>query len=562
MAWDIIVGALQILGALGFFLFGMKIMSEGLQNVAGTKMRQILSTMTTNRYTGVLTGFFITSILQSSSATTVMTVSFVNAGLITLTESAGVMMGANIGTTITGWLVSLIGFKFKISSIALPVIALGLPFLFSGREKMKWWGESIIGFALLFLGLAALKDTVPDLRENEQVFAFLQQFQDPGILSRLMFVLIGTVLTIVMQSSSAAMTLTIALTTKGLPLDIAAAMVLGENIGTTITAELASLVANVHAKRSARIHSLFNIIGVTWMIIIAPFFLELMSYLFPPPANGDANKFALAAFHTSFNVLNVLFLIGFVNKLVSLAHRSVKSKGEEDEEYRLEYINKGVFATTEISIEEARKEVIQFGEITSKMANQLLRLSDEEKLKRREKLRKKIKKLEDFTDDLEEQIAEFLAKTTESPLSQSSSREVQGLLSIINDLERIADIIYRMSNDTRRLDENNLTFTTEQSESLNTLSLLVNDALEIMLDNMRKPKSRIQLKGAQAKEDEINQVVKSLKKEQLIAIENSDYDIKTGIIYRDIFNAYEKVGDHIINVSEALAGNIHAEADI
>jgi phosphate:Na+ symporter len=219
MVWEVIVGSLKVLGALGFFLFGMKVMSEGLQQVAGNKLRSVLGAMTTNRYTGVLTGFFITAILQSSSATTVMTVSFVNAGLITLTESAGVMMGANIGTTITGWLVSVIGFKFKIANIALPVIAIGLPFLFSSRERSKKWGESIIGFALLFLGLAALKDTVPDLRENEAVFAFLEQFKDPGILSRFMFVLIGALITVIMQSSSAAMTLTIALVAKGLPLD-------------------------------------------------------------------------------------------------------------------------------------------------------------------------------------------------------------------------------------------------------------------------------------------------------------------------------------------------------
>ncbi|MDH5604981.1 MAG: Na/Pi symporter, partial [Cyclobacteriaceae bacterium] len=441
-------------------------------------------------------------------------------------------------------------------------IAIGLPFLFSGREKMKWWGESIIGFALLFLGLAALKDTVPDLRENEQIFAFLQQFQDPGILSRLMFVAIGTILTIIMQSSSAAMTLTIALTAKGLPLDIAAAMVLGENIGTTITAELASLVANVHAKRSARIHSLFNIIGVSWMVLVAPFFLTFMAHILPPPTDGDTNQFALAAFHTSFNVINVLLLLGFVNKLVELARKSVKSKGDEDEEYRLEYINKGVFMTTEISIEEARKEVIQFGEITKKMSDMLLKLSDEEKEKKRIKLRKKIKKLEDFTDDLEEQIAEFLAKTTESPLSESSSREVQGLLSIINDLERVADIIYRMSSDTKRLDENSIKFTDEQRTNLNKLSVLVNEALDIMMQNLRRGQSKIDIKPAQRKEEEINKMVKMFKKEQLIAIENGNYEIKGGIIYRDIFNSYEKVGDHVINVSEALVGNIYAEGNV
>ncbi|MDH5396639.1 MAG: Na/Pi cotransporter family protein [Cyclobacteriaceae bacterium] len=555
MAWDIIVNALQIIGALGFFLFGMKVMSEGLQHVAGAKLRQILGAMTTNRYTGVLTGFVTTAILQSSSATTVMTVSFVNAGLITLTESAGVMMGANIGTTITGWLVSVIGFKFKISTIALPIIALGLPMILSSRENMKKWGETIIGFAILFLGLAALKDTVPDLRENEQVLAFLQQFEHPGFLTRLLFVLVGTLITIVMQSSSAAMTLTIALTAKGLPLDIAAAMVLGENIGTTITAELSSLVANVHAKRSARIHSIFNLIGVTWMVIIAPFFLELVTTVFPPPTEGgDANKFALAAFHTSFNLLNVILLLGFVKQLVAFATRTVKSKGEDDEEYRLEYISKGVFATAELSVEEAKKEIIQFGKITRKMTRLLGDLLHEEKEKKKDKLRKKIQKLEDFTDDMEEQIAKFLVKISESRLSEATSVEIQGMHTIINDLERIADITLRMSNDSKRINESNLQFTPQQLEGLDKMRGLTDKAISVMIESLYEIK-KANIEKAYELEHAINATFKALKAVHMESIENIEYDVRAGIIFRDLYSAYEKIGDHIINVTDALIGH-------
>ncbi len=555
MVWEVIIGSLQVIGALGFFLFGMKTMSEGLQQVAGNKLRKVLGAMTTNRYTGVTTGFMITAILQSSSATTVMTVSFVNAGLITLTESAGVMMGANIGTTITGWLVSIIGFKVKISSIALPIIAIGLPLMLSDRQKAKKWGETIIGFALLFLGLAALKDAVPDLRENEAVFAFLEQFSDPGILSRLMFVLIGALITVVMQSSSAAMTLTIALVAKGLPLDIAAAMVLGENIGTTITAELASLVANVHAKRSARIHSMFNIIGVTWMIFLAPVFLHFISLIFPNQLDNGGNTFALAAFHTIFNTLNVLLLIGFVNRLVQIATRTIKSKGGDDEEdYWLTYLNKGVVGTTSISIDEARRSVVMFSQTVSKISQLLMDQSNADKEKKVLKLNKKIKKLESLTDDIEEQISQFLQRVSESKLSEKSSREVQGLASIITDLERIADIYNRMSNDLVRKKDHDIVFSEDQRSNLNKLAGLVDDAIDIMITNLDNYSA--DLNAVENAERKINSFVKKLRKEQFSSIEKPGYNIKAGIIYRDLFNSFERIGDHVENVSEVLREDV------
>ena len=550
MVWEIIIGALKIFGALGFFLYGMKTMSEGLQQVAGSQMRNILGAMTTNKYTGVLTGFLITAILQSSSATTVMTVSFVNAGLISLMESAGVMMGANIGTTITGWLVSLIGFKFKIANIALPMIAVGLPFLFSSKEKMKKWGEVLIGFALLFLGLEALKDSVPDLRENQQVLEFLAQFNNPGILSRLLFVLIGTLLTVVMQSSSAAMTLTIALTLKGLPLDIAAAMVLGENIGTTITAELASMVANVHAKRSARIHSLFNIIGVTWMIILAPFFIEFINYLFPISSDGYSNKFALAAFHTGFNLLNVLLLLGFVNTLVKFATRTVKAKGDDDEEFHLEFIDQSVFSTSALTIEEARKAIIKYAEVVSKMSSTFKKQFAEEDIKQRTKLNKKIKKAEDITDELEEQISDFLVKVLEAKLSPKVSKMVKGYLSIITDLERIADIILRMSMDLKRKDDKEVVLSDAQIKNLKKLSKQIDKAMDIMLSNFNSDSP--DMEAAMQAEKSIDKLFKKLRKEHFNTIDTPDYDTRSGIIYRDLYHSYEKIGDHVINVSEAL----------
>ena len=275
---------LRLIGALGFFIYGMKVMSDGIQKAGGSKMRQILGGMTSNRYFGVMTGFLITAIVQSSSATTVMTVSFVNAGLLTLVESAGVMMGANIGTTITAWVISILGFKVKMSAIALPIIAFGMPMMFARKTKTKNWGEFLVGFALLFIGLAELKDAVPDVKNNPEVLNFLAGFADPSFLSRLMFVGVGTLLTIVVQSSSAAMALTLVLCNTGvIPFEVAAAMVLGENIGTTITAELASMVGNVHAKRSARIHSMFNIVGVSWAVLLISFTIAASVVDFPEP---------------------------------------------------------------------------------------------------------------------------------------------------------------------------------------------------------------------------------------------------------------------------------------
>lgn len=560
-----IFDVIRIIGALGFFIFGMKIMSESLQLVAGSQMRKVLGTMTTNRYTGVMTGFVITALLQSSSATTVMTVSFVNAGLISLVESAGVMMGANIGTTITGWLVSLIGFKVKIANYALPIIAVGFPMLFMSGERTKKWGEVLIGFALLFMGLGELKAAVPDIKSNPEVLTFLTEFADPGLLTRIFFVFIGTLLTVVVQSSSAAMTLTIVLTTQGLPLDIAAAMILGENIGTTITAELASLVANVHAKRSARIHSLFNIIGVTWMIIIMPWFLDGLNWfldiIFPVGKMGVENQFALAAFHTAFNLMNVILLVGFVPQIVKIATRTVKSKGEEDEEYRLEFIKRGVFSPSEMSLEEASKEVNRFAGMTKKMLKWLMELSNEAKNKKRGKLTTKIQKFEDLTDDLEEQINNFLVRISENGVSLRGSLEIRGLLSISNDLERVADIILRMSKDIDRMHKNKIELSKEQRENLNHLAAKVDTAIDIMLSNLDKDAGSVTINEAREKEDDINKEVKKLRKGHMKSVENKGYDVKAGIIYRDLYNGYEKIGDHVINVTEGIIGEVHKDEE-
>lgn len=560
-----ILNVLELLGALGFFIYGMKIMSEGIQKAAGNNLRNILGTMTSNRYTGVLTGFLITAIVQSSSATTVMTVSFVNAGLISLIESAGIMMGANIGTTITAWLVSLLGFKVKVSAFALPILAFAMPMMFSKKQNLKNWAEFLIGFALLFMGLDALKGAVPDLKNNPEVISFLTEYSNPGLLTRLLFVAAGTLLTIIVQSSSAAMSLTIVLCAQGLPIEIGAAMVLGENIGTTITAELAALIGNVHAKRSAKIHSMFNIIGVTWMVILLPYFIDMIHYIWPVPVGDGADKFTLAIFHTTFNMLNVMIMIWFVPQLVKLAVRLVTSKGDEDEAFNLTYIGAGAGAmTAEVSIVEAQKEAMKFGDVCIKMMDYLKKQLVEKNEDKRAKYRDKIEKYETMTDEIEENIASFLVKIAEQQMTKEASVKVRSILSISSDLERTADIILRMSKDIHIGNKKKLNFSEKQHEDIAKIFGLVDEAFAIMKSNLDSPYGpSLNIESAIKIETEINELKGKLRKKHLKATEKKEYDVRSGIIFKDLFFSAEKVGDHVINVSEAIHGDFgHDEEDM
>src|SRR5690554_83237 len=352
---------LTLVGALGFFIYGMKVMSDGVQKAAGSRLRSILGSMTRNRYLGVFTGFLITCLIQSSSATTVMIVSFANAGLLTLMESIAVIMGANIGTTVSAWLISVFGFKFNISAIALPIIAIGFPMMFSKKAIFRSTAEVFIGFALLFLGLDALKNSIPDLNQNPEVLNFLSEYAGRGIVTTLLFVLVGTLVTIIVQSSSAAMALTLTLLFNDIiSYEIAAAMVLGENIGTTITANLAAMVANVHAKRAARAHFIFNLMGVLWMLAFFSYFLDLVDYLWQPlekifttiipEVRESQSELKLSLFHTVFNVINTALMVGFIPYIAKIVTLMVPSRGVEDEAYTLEYIGMGTVVSTEASI--------------------------------------------------------------------------------------------------------------------------------------------------------------------------------------------------------------------
>ncbi|MFK8058196.1 MAG: Na/Pi cotransporter family protein [Saprospiraceae bacterium] len=557
--WDIA----QILGALAFFVYGMKVMSDGIQRAAGSQLRNILRSMTKNRFLGVFTGFLITALVQSSSATTVMTVSFVNAGLLSLVESAGVMMGANIGTTITGWLVSILGFKVKLATYSIPLFAIAIPMILAGKGKMKYWGEFLLGFAILFLGLTYLKGAVPDLKGNPEVLDFLANFTGWGIGSRIIFVMIGALVTVVVQSSSAAMAITLTMCAQGwLPFEVAAAMILGENIGTTITAEIASLVGNTSAKRSARIHSIFNIIGVVWMVILLPYILPLLSNFIQSmgmgdPYAADGMPIGLSAFHTFFNITNVIVLLAFVPLLVKAAIWSVPAKDDDDEsEGKLRFIGTAVL-TPELATIELQKEVAHFGEITAKMSGYTKTLINSTEAKKQKKMLKKIKKYEEITDRLEIEITEFMTKLSSRQITPKTSMRLRSILNICNDLERIGDIYFQISKTIERKIEEQDYFLPEQRNNLNDMIDTVDVAFAIMVTNLNTPSyDDVTQDASRAAETEINVMRNKLRKHNTERMGSEDYNSKTAMVYNNIFSSLERVGDHIINVTESVTGDI------
>ena len=557
---------LELVGALGFFIYGMKEMSDGIQKVAGSKMREILRVMTSNRFLGVFTGFLVTALVQSSSASTVMVVSFVNAGLLSLVESIGVIMGANIGTTITAWLISILGFKVKISALALPIIAIGFPMMFSSRTVFKSWAQVLIGFALLFMGLDALKHAVPDLKSNPEILAFLSNYADMGYFSTLIFIAVGTILTLVVQSSSAAMALTLVMCFEGwIPFELAAAMVLGENIGTTITANLAALVGNVHAKRAAGAHFVFNIFGVIWMFIAFPFFLQgigyyMNTYMGMHPFAADALydpehiPIALSIFHSSFNILNVVLLIGLVPFIARTVERLIKSKGD-DEDFTLEFIGRGLVQTPEISLAEAENEIYKFGKLNIKGVQKISDLIEETEAKKQKKLLEKIKEYEDHTDLIELKVAEFLMELSRNPLSTESSRKVQSYLSVVNHMESIGDIYYQMSKSIERKIDKKIWFEESHREALREMKSLVDKSMELMMGNLKLAPTEISLDEAIEVESLINSNRDKFRSKNFKNIEKDKVSLDAGLIYMDLISGYEKIADNVIHISQALRGD-------
>ena len=553
-----IIETLTLLGSLGIFLFGMKLMSESLQKVAGEKMRSILAAMTSNRLKGIFTGFLITAVIQSSSATTVMVVSFVNAGLLSLIESVGVIMGANIGTTVTAWLISILGFKVKMSAIAIPLIGLGFPLMFSKNTKRKAWGELVIGFSLLFIGLQYLKDAVPDLKNNSDVLSFVGNYIDMGYFSLLIFLLIGSLLTVIIQSSSATMALTLVLCFKGvIPFEMAAAMVLGENIGTTITANLAAMVANVSAKRAARAHFIFNTFGVIWIMILFYPFTQLINWFVvesgadSPYTNPASIPIALSIFHTGFNITNVLVLGWFAPLIVKIVEKIIPDK-EEDEEYRLKYINVGTLSTSELSILQARNEIVVYSERVINMFGFVKTLFITEKEKNFDKLFEKIAKYEDIIDRMEVEIANYLTKVSESELSVVGSRRIRAMFELIDDIESIGDSCFNLAKAIKRKREGKNEFIEEITANIQQMFDLVDQGLNEMQKNLTDEYSDIDASNALKIEEKINNYRNKLREEHLLNVKEGKYKYKTGVIYNELFSTAEKLADYIINVTEAI----------
>lgn len=482
---------LRLIGSLGLFLYGMKIMSEGLQKFAGDSLRKILTAMTTNRVTGVLTGVLITALIQSSSATTVMVVSFVNAGLLTLTQSIGVIMGANIGTTVTAWLISALGFKIDIAAFTLPLLAFALPFFFSGKSSRKSIGEFIFGFAFLFMGLQNLKANAPDLGANPDMLAFVQNYTDMGFFSIILFLFIGAVLTMIVQASAATMAITLIMCANGwIDYHLGVALVLGENIGTTITANLAALTGNTQARRAALAHLVFNIFGVIWVLVLFYPFTGAVSWFvthvmkISDPA--VAVSFKLAAFHTAFNILNTFIMIWFVSLIEKTVCTLIKPKAE-DEEYRLRYITGGMLSTAELSILQANKEITLFAERTARMFNMVKDLFYEKNEDTFLKIYSRVEKYESISDRMEVEIANYLTQVSEGRLSSESKEEIRVMLRAVSEIESIADSCNNLARSIKRRNEFKSEFSEEQNRHMDHMFELVSEALGRMNFILHKP---------------------------------------------------------------------------
>ena len=547
---------LKLFGSLALFLYGMKIMSEGLQKFAGDRLRRILTAMTTNRVTGVLTGMLITALVQSSSATTVMVVSFVNAGLLTLSQSIGVIMGANIGTTVTAWIISALGFKVDIAAFALPLLAFGIPLLFSQKSNRKSIGEFIFGFSFLFMGLSMLQANAPDLQKNPDMLAFVQNYTDMGFFSILLFVFIGTILTMIVQASAATMAITLIMCANGwISFELGAALVLGENIGTTITANLAALTGNTQARRAAMAHLMFNVFGVIWVLCVFPFFTGAVSWFVENVMGSTemsvAVPFKLSAFHSAFNICNVLILIWFVPFIERTVCAIIPQK-EQDEEYRLRYITGGMLSTAELSILQASKEIHLFAERTRRMFGMVRDLLHTEKDDDFNRIFSRVEKYENIRDSMELEIANYLNQVSEGRLSSESKLQIRGMLREVTEIESIGDSCYNLARTINRKRQANEDFTEQQYEHIHSMMALDDEALAQMItviEHTDHPATDVN--KSYNLENEINNFRNQLKNQNIVDVNNKDYSYQMGVYYMDIIAECEKLGDYVMNVVEA-----------
>ncbi|MCF8359821.1 MAG: Na/Pi cotransporter family protein [Prolixibacteraceae bacterium] len=547
---------LTIAGASALFLFGMKLMSESLQKIFGDKLRGILTSMSTNKVKGVFAGIFITALVQSSSATTVMVVSFVNAGILRLVEAVSIIMGANIGTTLTSWIIAVFGFHVDIALFALPLIGIGIPFIFSNNRKIKNYGEAILGFALLFVALGFLKNTIPD-PQNTWLSGTINFLSSYRYVSYLLFAATGVVITIFIKSSNAIFALTLVLCFKGwLGFDMAASMILGMNVGSTIAAITASREANITARRAALAHLFFNLAGVIWMFVALPFVLSGIQKLCisvagaDPMTNPKAVPVALALFHTLFNVVNAILLTGFSKRISRVVIKKFPYSNLSDEEFNLKHIKIGLLSTPEASIFQAKRETIVFAESVRKMFRNIEKLFSERDEKTYNLLKSKIEKAEEYSDLIEKEIAAYLTKVGEGRLSESSSKSIRALYKMIDDIESIADSCMNILGAFERKRKAKIEFTGHIVTNVLLMFNMVNEALDTMV-TMLTHDEELPLSLAQKTEKEINNYRDILKSEHLNNLEKGVYKYDAGIIYNDIISQCERIGDYAFNVAES-----------
>lgn len=554
---DLLINIFSLVGSLALFLFGMKTMSEGLEKFAGDRLRNILAAMTKNRVMGVLTGILITALIQSSSATTVMVVSFVNAGLMTLAQSIGVIMGANIGTTVTAWIISAVGFKVNIAAFAIPLLAVGMPLIFSGKSSRKSVGEFIFGFSFLFMGLSYLQETATAMNIGDVVAGLLAHVPQDSFFTILLFVLVGAIVTMIVQASAATMAITLMLFGMNIPgfgFEQAAALAMGQNIGTTITAFMASLTANTQARRAALAHMFFNVFGVVAVLLVFYPACHAVSWFVENCMGGGNDLFKLSAFHTAFNIINTLLLIGFVKQIEAFVCKVLPMK-EQEEDHRLKFISGGLLSTAELSIMEAQKEIQNFAERCHRMfgfVGQLMQITDESEFN---KLFARIEKYENITDQMEMEIAGYLNKVSEGRLSDASKSEIQKMLKQITELESIGDSVYNLG---RTLNRHRMhgkeSFTTEQIQHMQVMLALVEDSLKEMMKHVEMGAVKSGITTSYNIEHEINNYRKQLKNQNLQDVNAGLYSYQLGVFYVDFISECEKLGDYVMNVVQAGKG--------
>ena len=553
----------QILGSLALLIYGMKVMSEALQKMAGSQLRHILGAMTTNRLTGMLTGTFITCAVQSSSATTVMTVSFVNAGLLTLAQAISVIMGANIGTTLTAWIMSL-GYNVDLTIVVFPAFFLGIMLIYS--KKKRYFGDFLFGIAFLFFALVLLSGAGKDLdlEHNPSVIDFFSSFDTKSHLTIITFLLIGTVITCIVQSSAAVMAITILLCSTGvLPIYLGIALVMGENIGTTATANLAALGANAQARRAALAHLVFNVFGVIWVLCLFYPFVNLVCSLvgYNPDGNMSAAQKAtllpivLAMFHTCFNVCNTTVLIWFIPQIEKLVCQLIKPKADkEDEDFRLRFIQTGIMKTPELSVFEAQKEISSFGERIQRMFGMVRELLEIKDGKAFEKLYDRIEKYEGISDSMEIEIAKYLDQVSDAHLSDDTKAKIRAMLREISEIESIGDSCFNIARTIKRKVDNKEEFTEKQHENIHQMFLLVDEALTQMNFMFTHDRHTLDMNRTFNIETEINTFRYQLRNQNIEDVDNHLYTYGIGTMYMDIIQESEKLGDYVVNVAEARMG--------